>query len=298
MSKKINLIQAALLMIGALIISVGSISLHKAFQQEPLPQAIKSPSINRPFDFAGEEIPMNNQDVLDRLDRELIMNTYLHGSTLLNLKLAARHYPMIEPILKEQGIPDDFKYLVPVESNFTNATSPAGAKGFWQFMAPTARELGLQVNEKVDERYNVELSTRAACKFIKQLYNRFGNWTLAAAAYNGGSARIVKELKAQKVTSFYDMYLNAETSKYIFRILAIKEVMSDPASFGYNIDQVNLYKPVIATRTIEVDTAIADLTSFAIENGTTYKMLRYLNPWITARDLPASAGKSYKILLP
>jgi len=298
MDKSFSLKTTLLLILGASVISIGSISIHHAFQQEPLPQAIKSPSINRPFDFAGELIPMNNQDVLDRLDRELIMNTYLHGSTLLNLKLAARHYPMIEAILKEQGVPDDFKYLVPVESNFTNATSPAGAKGFWQFMAPTARELGLEVNEKVDERYNVELATRAACKFINQLYARFGNWTLAAAAYNGGSARIVKELKAQKVTSFYDMYLNAETSKYIFRILAIKEVMSDPASFGYDLDKLSLYKPVNESRVIEVDSTIVDLTSFAISNGTTYKMLRYLNPWITDRDLPVSGGKKYRFVLP
>lgn len=298
MELTIRLKYVILLVIGAGIVSVGSITIHKAFEQEPLPQAIKSPSLNRPFDFAGELIPMDNQDVLDRLDRELIMNTYLHGSTLLNLKLASRHFPMIEEVLKEEGIPDDFKYLVPVESNFTNATSPAGAKGFWQLMTPTARELGLVVNEKVDERFNVELSTRAACRYIKSLYGRFGNWTLAAAAYNGGGARIDREMKAQRVNNFYDMYLNPETSKYIFRILAIKEVMSDPASFGYDLDQVNMYKPVTVSRKVEIDKAIPDLTAFAIENGTTYRMLRYLNPWIIDRDLPAVSGKKFVLLLP
>ncbi|MBK7740324.1 MAG: lytic transglycosylase domain-containing protein [Saprospiraceae bacterium] len=241
-----------LYLMGVALISIASITLHDAFEQEPLPQAIKSPSINRPFDFAGELVPVANQDVRDRLDKELVMNTYLHGSTLLNLKMAGRYFPLIERILMEENIPDDFKYLVPVESNFSNATSPAGAKGFWQLMPSTAKELGLIVNDKIDERYNVELATRAACKFIKTLYNRFGNWTLVAAAYNGGGGRIDRELKAQKVNNFYDLYLNPETSKYIFRILAIKEVMSSPSNFGYDIDQVELYKPLTTTRQIEV----------------------------------------------
>lgn len=282
---------------GVALISIASITLHDAFEQEPLPQAIKSPSINRPFDFAGELVPVANQDVRDRLDKELVMNTYLHGSTLLNLKMAGRYFPLIERILMEENIPDDFKYLVPVESNFSNATSPAGAKGFWQLMPSTAKELGLIVNDKIDERYNVELATRAACKFIKTMYNRFGNWTLVAAAYNGGGGRIDRELKAQKVNNFYDLYLNPETSKYIFRILAIKEVMSSPSNFGYDIDQVELYKPLTTTRQIEVTGAIPDLTAFAIENGSTYRMLRYLNPWIIDRDLPAT-GKKLIILLP
>lgn len=286
-----------LYLMGVALISIASITLHDAFEQEPLPQAIKSPSINRPFDFAGELVPVANQDVRDRLDKELVMNTYLHGSTLLNLKMAGRYFPLIERILMEENIPDDFKYLVPVESNFSNATSPAGAKGFWQLMPSTAKELGLIVNDKIDERYNVELATRAACKFIKTLYNRFGNWTLVAAAYNGGGGRIDRELKAQKVNNFYDLYLNPETSKYIFRILAIKELMSSPSNFGYDIDQVELYKPLTTTRQIEVTEAIPDLTAFAIENGSTYRMLRYLNPWIIDRDLPAT-GKKLIILLP
>lgn len=286
-----------LYLMGVALISIASITLHDAFEQEPLPQAIKSPSINRPFDFAGELVPVTNQDVRDRLDKELVMNTYLHGFTLLNLKMAGRYFPLIERILMEENIPDDFKYLVPVESNFSNATSPAGAKGFWQLMPSTAKELGLIVNDKIDERYNVELATRAACKFIKTLYNRFGNWTLVAAAYNGGGGRIDRELKAQKVNNFYDLYLNPETSKYIFRILAIKELMSSPSNFGYDIDQVELYKPLTTTRQIEVTEAIPDLTAFAIENGSTYRMLRYLNPWIIDRDLPAT-GKKLIILLP
>ncbi len=285
-----------LYLMGVALISIASITLHDAFEQEPLPQAIKSPSINRPFDFAGELVPVANQDVRDRLDKELVMNTYLHGSTLLNLKMAGRYFPLIERILMEENIPDDFKYLVPVESNFSNATSPAGAKGFWQLMPSTAKELGLIVNDKIDERYNVELATRAACKFIKTLYNRFGNWTLVAAAYNGGGGRIDRELKAQKVNNFYDLYLNPETSKYIFRILAIKELMSSPSNFGYDIDQVELYKPLTTTRQIEVTEAIPDLTAFAIENGSTYRMLRYLNPWIIDRDLPATGKKLIRFL--
>ena len=293
-----NFIKYSLFFAAMVVTSMASISLHEAYQQEPLPQEIESPSIDRPFDFAGEELPMGNQDVSDRLDRELIKNTYLHSSTILNLKLAARHFPLIESILKESGIPDDFKFLVPVESNFTNATSPAGAKGFWQLMPGTARELGLIVNDKVDERYNVELATRAACKFIKDQYEYFGNWTLVAAAYNGGRARMSRELKAQRVNSFYDLYLNKETSYYIFRILAIKAVMSHPENFGYHISKTDLYQPIKTSRTIEVDTTISDLTAFALENKTTYQMLRYLNPWIIDRDLPAIKGKTFTICLP
>ncbi|MCO6462274.1 MAG: lytic transglycosylase domain-containing protein [Saprospiraceae bacterium] len=279
-------------------ISYASITIHEAFRQEPLPQKIKAPSINRPFDFAGEPVPMGNRDVLDRLDFELIKNTYLHRTTLINLKSAGRYFPLIEKILKEEGIPEDFKYLVPVESNFSNATSSAGAKGFWQIMSGTARELGLVVTDKVDERYNVELATRAACKFIKDQYEHFGSWTLVAAAYNGGGTRISRELKAQNVSNFYDLYLNPETSKYIFRILAVKEIMSYPEDFGYEISPAELYQPLKTSQQFEVDTAITNLTSFAQSHGSTYQMLRYLNPWITDRDLPKVKGKKFIIRLP
>ena len=179
-----------------------------------------------------------------------------------------------------------------------NAISPSGAKGFWQFMTPTAKELGLQITEKIDERYNAEKATKAACKHINSLYRTFGNWTLAAAAYNGGSGRILREMKSQRINNFYDMYLNSETSRYVFRILAIKEVMRDPGTFGYDIDMANLYKPVIASKILNIDSAITDLTRFAIDNGTTYRMLRYMNPWLIDRDLPATRGKSYQILIP
>lgn len=279
------------------LVSFAGISIHQAFQIDSLPQIIKAPDLDQPFNFAGEAIPRANQDVIDRLDRELITNAYLHGSTILNIKLAARHFPLIEKILHEKGIPIDFKYLVPVESNFTNATSPSGAKGFWQFMAPTARALGLEVNDKVDERFHLEKATYAACAHIKDLYRQFGSWTLAAAAYNGGGERISRELKAQKVDNFYDLYLNSETSKYVFRILAIKAILNDPQKYGFDLDNKNLYKPLQNIHQIQIDTSINDLPAFARSQGTTYRMLRYLNPWLIDRSLPVK-GKSYTLNIP
>lgn len=279
-------------------ISYGSITLHDSFKQEPLPQMIKSPSLNKPFYFAGEEIPRANQEILDRLDRELVLNTYLHSSTMLNLKLAARHFPKIEKILKEEGIPDDFKYLVPVESNFSNAVSPAGARGFWQFMSATANDYKLEVNSKVDERYHIEKSTYAAAKFLKDLHRQFDNWTLVAAAYNGGGGRIARELEAQKVTNFYDLYLNAETTRYIFRILAIKEIMSNPELFGFDLANDDLYAPYTNMKEVQVTSTIPDLVAYAQAQGTTYRLLRYYNPWIIDRDLPVKPGKTYTLFLP
>ncbi|HQW12836.1 MAG TPA: lytic transglycosylase domain-containing protein [Saprospiraceae bacterium] len=279
------------------VLSLAALNIHQAYKMAALPQLIKAPDLNRPFSFAGEEIPRSNPDVLDRLDKELVMNAYLHGTILMNLKLAGRYLPLIERILKNQRIPDDFKYLVPVESNFSNAVSPAGAKGFWQFMAPTARQLGLEVNDKVDERFNVEKSTYAACAHIQSLYNILGSWTLAAAAYNGGDGRIRRELKSQDVSNFYDLYLNPETSKYIFRILAIKEILNNPEGFGFSLDENLKYQPFEDLRKVQVDSTIQDLAAFAKDQGTTYRMLRYLNPWLIDRDLPVK-GKTYEILLP
>ena len=288
-----NLIWVIMLAIG----SIAGVTIHQAFITDTLPQLILAPDLNQPFTFAGEPIPHSNQDVFDRLDRELVTNAYLHGSTILNIKLAARHLPMIEKVLKAQGIPDDFKYLVPVESNFTNATSPSGAKGFWQFMTPTARELGLEVNDKVDERYHIEKATYAACAHIRDLYRQFGSWTLAAAAYNGGGGRIKRELEAQQVDNFYDLYLNPETSKYVFRILAIKAIMNDPQKYGFDLDRRSLYKPLENLVEVKVTSTISDLPAYARSHGTTYRMLRYLNPWLIDRSLPVN-GKTYTLLLP
>lgn len=263
-----------------------------------LPQMIAAPELKTSYYFAGEEVPMDNPDVSDRFDRELVINSYLHSTTILNLKYASRFFPMIESVLEKYNIPADFKYLVPVESNFRNAVSPAGAKGPWQFMTGTARELGLEISDCVDERYDMEKATVAACKHIQSLYDRLGNWTLVAAAYNGGGARIKRELEAQKVKDFYDLYLNSETSRYVFRVLALKEIMTHPQKYGYDLSPSTLYGPLENVQEVQVDSTISNLPDWAIAQGTTYQMIRYLNPWIIDRHLPVKQGTSYIIKIP
>lgn len=277
---------------------VAGIKVHQAIDVDPLPQVIQTPDLNKPFDFAGEPIPHNNNDVLERLDREIVSNSYLHGSTIMNLKLSARYFPMITKILEAEGIPDDFKYLVPVESEFRNATSPAGAKGIWQIMASTAKDLGLEVNQYVDERFHPEKATLAACKHIKWLYNQLGSWTLVAAAYNGGGGRIKKELANQQVQSFYDLWLNAETSRYVFRILAFKDIMEHPGVYGFQMNPKDLYQPLNNLSKVTVDQSIPDLVQFAKEHGTTYRDIRLHNPWILGETLPVTPNKSYQIVFP
>lgn len=195
--------------------------------------------LNREFSFAGEAIPSNNFDARERLDRELLINSYLQASTLLNIKHANRYFPIIEPILARNGIPDDFKYLSVAESNLRMATSSAGAKGIWQFIEASAEGFGLEVNSEVDERFNVEKSTEAACQFLKHLKEKYGSWTLAAAAYNNGPAIITRKLEEQQVDNYYDLNLNEETSRYVFRIIAIKEIMKDPSVLVIISDRKN-----------------------------------------------------------
>jgi membrane-bound lytic murein transglycosylase D len=249
------------------------------------------------IDFAGENVPLNISDVKERLDRELLVNANLHSSTLLIMKRANRVFPIIEPILKQYAVPDDFKYLAVIESNLTNAVSPAGARGIWQFMPQTAKEKGMEVTETVDERYHLEKATEAACKYLIEAKNKFGNWTLAAASYNGGVAGVNKQIDNQKVPSYYDLLLNEETSRYVFRILALKEIMKNPEKFAFNLSPSELYQN-IPTKKVEVTSSIADLAQFAKDQGINYKILKIHNAWLRDTKLDNPSGKTYYFDIP
>lgn len=249
------------------------------------------------IDFAGEAAPLTIVDVRERLDREMIINTNLHSSTTLIFKRASRAFPVIEPILKKYGVPDDFKYLAVIESGLVNAVSPAGARGVWQFMPETAKEKGMEVNDFVDERYDLEKSTEAACRYLLEAKNKFGNWTLAAASYNGGMFGINRQLENQQVTDYYDVLLTEETSRYVFRILALKEIMQNPAKYGFDIPKDQLYYP-IEIKKIEIDTPIANLSSFAKGMGINYKILKLHNPWLRDKKLDNKSNKKYILEIP
>ena len=248
-------------------------------------------------DFCGEQTPLDIVDVRERFDRELLINANMHSSTLLIIKRANRAFPIIEPILKKYDIPDDFKYLAVIESALLNATSPAGAKGVWQFMPETAREKGLEVSETVDERYHLEKSTEAACKYLLNAKAKFGSWTLAAASYNGGMQGISKQTEFQKVDNYYDLLLVEETSRYVFRILALKEIMKAPQDFGFDIQSTDLYNP-IDIKKIEIDSTINDLAVFAKNQNINYKTLKFHNPWLRDKKLSNPTRKKYVIDLP
>ncbi|MGB3591306.1 MAG: lytic transglycosylase domain-containing protein [Nonlabens sp.] len=249
------------------------------------------------LNFAGEDVPVQNPDILERADREFLVNTYWQSNGILLIKRAAKYFPIIEPILKEEGIPDDFKYLAVIESGLQNVTSPAGARGFWQIMRTTGKELGLEVNDNVDERYNLELATRAACKYLKQSKERFGSWTLSAAAYNAGNAGIDSQLERQAVDSYYDLLLGEETGRYMFRIIAIKEILKNPKNFGFNVKPEHLYKS-IPTTTLEVDYEVEDFSAFAKANNINYKILKIHNPWLREAHLNNKSRKKYLIEIP
>ena len=263
-----------------------------------IPQVIKAVDLSKPFDFAGESLPMDNFDVAERLDRELLVNTYWHSNTILNIKNAYKYFPVIERILKKNGIPEDFKYLAVAESSLRNEVSPAGARGIWQFMNGTAEQYGLETNREVDERYHLEKSTQAACELLKDYYRRLNSWTLTAAAYNAGLSRISREMEEQRAETYFDLNLNAETSRYVFRLVAIKEILSRPQDFGFYLDTDERYPPLEDYRVVEVDTAIDNLGDFAREQGTSYRMLKVYNPWLMDSKLPNRSGKTYEIKIP
>ena len=216
---------------------------------------------------------------------------------MLLLKRAARFFPVIEPILKQNNIPDDFKYVALIESGLMNVVSPSNAAGFWQFLDATGKQYGLEVTEEVDERYHLEKATVAACKYFQSSYNKYRNWTLAAASYNAGAGRISRETERQRVNDFYSLYLNQETSRYIFRVLALKLIYEDPTRYGFYVRNRDLYPP-IPTRTIDVNTSITDLVSFSLENKVNYRILKEFNPWLRSDKLTVKPGMNYQIKLP
>ncbi len=258
---------------------------------------IYSPKIPDTLSFAGESVPLDIYYVREGLDRELIVNTFGHTNTLLYFKRAHRFFPIIEPILKKNGVPSDFKYLCVIESGLTNATSPAKAQGFWQFIKTTGQKYGLEVTDEVDMRNNLEAATEAACKYLKSLHNQFGNWTDAAAAYNCGEAGLSKNMQKQSCQSYYDTRLNNETTRYVYRILAVKQIMQHPQDYGFFLRSSDLY-PSITTRTSTLKGQNIDLYSFAKENGVSYKMLKELNPWLLSDKLVNKQNKSYQVKLP
>lgn len=249
------------------------------------------------LDFSGEAMPLNNPDILERMDRELLVNTYWQSNGLLMFKRANKYFPVIEPILAKNEIPDDFKYLAVIESGLTNAVSPANARGFWQIMKATGKENGLEINTNVDERYHLEKATEAACKYLLEAKEKFGTWTLAAAAYNAGITGISKRLNSQSVTNYYDLLLGEETGRYIFRIVALKEILNNPDKYGFNFRYKDLYNS-IPTYTVSVDTVVTDFVAFSKQFGINYKILKLHNPWLREAHLNNKSRKEYLIEIP
>ncbi len=252
---------------------------------------------NLKMDFSGEEVPTFMADVQERLDKEMITNMNYHTNTTLVIKRANKVFPIIEPILAKYGVPDDFKYLAVIESSLVNAVSPAGARGVWQFMPATAKEKGMEVSDEVDERYHLEKSTEAACKYLLVAKEKFGSWTLAAASYNGGMNGISKKMEEQQVDNYYDLLLTEETSRYVFRILALKEIMKNSDKYGFRIPNEALYY-AIPTKKIVIDSSITDLAKFAKTQGVNYKILKIHNPWLRDKKLTVTTGKKYEIEIP
>jgi len=267
--------------------------------QNNFPQGYKiiSPKVPEELYFCGERVPLENFEVYERIDRELIVNTYFHSATILSIKKAARWFPVVEPILEKNGIPEDFKYLMVAESGIANAVSPAGATGYWQFMKETGIKYGLEINEEVDERYDVEKATEAACRYLNDAFILFGSWTMAAASYNMGTDGVQKQIERQKATNYYNLVLNEETSRYIARILAIKEIMNNPAKYGFDIREEDLYNR-LPYEEIEIHRSVENLPDFAAELGINYKILKLYNPWLRDNVLKNKNMKTYKIKIP
>ena len=280
-------------------ISMGSNDVEKVIESRPVVSSMTlSPDVPSSVPFCGKLIDITRYDMREAYDRELSSFTYFHSTTMLLIKRANRYFPVIEPILKANGIPDDFKYLMVIESNLNSiARSPAGAAGLWQFMPTTGREFGLEVNENVDERYHIEKATVAACKYFKQAYAKYGDWIAVSAAYNAGQARISSQLEKQLASHAMDLWLVEETSRYMFRILAAKEIFNNPQRYGFLLKREHLYPP-IPYKKVTVSTSINDLNDYAKSQGITYAQLRDANPWLRDTSLRNKTGKTYTLYIP
>lgn len=291
--KKAGVIASVVLVSGILINAVSGNTTGKV-NEEKVATGFYYPAA---IDFAGEATPLDVADVKERFDRELLVNANLHATTQIIIKRANRAFTVIEPILKKNGVPDDFKYLAVAESGLMNAVSPAGARGVWQFMPETGKQYGLEINDLVDERYHLEKSTEAACKYLLNAKEKLGSWTLAAASYNAGLAGVNRQLTFQGVDNYYDLLLNDETSRYVFRILALKQVMKEPAKYNFHLLEEDMY-PVLPVKNVTITSSVPDLAVFAKEQGINYKILKIHNPWLRDRKLNVASGTEYSIEIP
>ena len=300
MKNKNHILIVTLLLFSAILL-VGSSFLqpNSAFKSYGLsdPSKVFALDIAEAYSFAGETVTLDEHDLRERMDKELLVNTYWQSNTMLMIKRSNKYFPTIERILKEEGVPDDFKYLAVIESGLENVNSPVGAKGFWQIMKTTGREMGLEVNSNVDERYHIENATRVACTYLKKAKKKLGSWTLAAASYNRGITGINRLLEKQQAETYYDLLLNSETRRYVFRILAMKEILSNPTRYGFVFEVQDLYTK-IPVYTVEVDTAISNIARFAKTMGINYKQMKIHNPWLLQNHLNNKSRKLYHIKLP
>lgn len=265
-----------------------TIRIQNPIYQVPIPKNLN---------FAGEMVPVHLFDVRESIDRELQVNTYWHSQTVLLLKRANRYFPIIEPILKEKGVPDDFKYLAVAESALTQAVSPSQAVGFWQILEGTGKELKLEIDEEIDERYHIEKSTRAACDFLIKSYKHYGNWTMAAASYNFGRNGIKRQIERQNNNDYYDMVLGEETGRYVFRIVALKVIFENPEQYGFYLLPTDLYPPLKYFE-VQIDSSVTSFAQFAEHYNTSYKMLKLLNPWLRESYLTNKNKSNYIIKIP
>nr|WP_299343667.1 lytic transglycosylase domain-containing protein [Allomuricauda sp.] len=303
--KNILALIGLVVVVGSLIFAVQSTPKNQDIKERgPSPDKnvsngylISAIDIPENLNFAGEPVPLEDPEIMERVDREFLVNTYWQSNALLLMKRAHKYFPIIEPILAKNGIPDDFKYLAVAESGLQNAVSPAGAKGFWQIMKGTGKEYGLEINENVDERYHLEKATEVACRYLKKWKDRFGNWTLTAAAYNAGPSGIRKYMRIQKADDYYDLLLGEETGRYVFRIMAIKEIVSNPEKYGFQVQKDDFYNAV-PTFSVEVDSSVTSWADFAHLYEINYKILKRHNPWLREPHLNNSSGKKYIIEIP
>jgi len=269
------------------------------FTELPQGNTINAAAIKLPakMSFAGEPVPLTIADVRERLDREMHINAYWHTNTIFLLKRANRWLPQISKILKEEGIPDDFKYMPAIEGAFKNDISPKAAVGFWQFRKDAAKEFGLEVNRQVDERYDPLKSTKAACKYLTKAYDKFGNWTLVAASFNRGRAGIIRAMDKQEIDNYYDLMLNEETSRYVFRILAAKEVIEHPKRYGFEVEESQLYN-IEPVKYIKITSSVDNWVDWSKAQGINLKLLKRHNPWIQSDNLTVSRGNEYLVAIP
>jgi hypothetical protein len=276
------------------LVCISSLTAQSVPGRDALKQNVSVPPIPAEATFCGEKVPLEYFDVRESLCRELNSLSYWHSSMIYTIQLAGRYMDVIESLLKRYGVPGDMKYLCVAESNLQNVVSPARAAGFWQFLPGTAKEFGLQITAEVDERYNLEKATKAACEYLKIAYSKFGNWTLAAASYNVGMAHIANQVESQKQKSYYDLQLNQETIRYVYRAVAYKLVMTEPEKYGFCISPKSIYEPLVYK---EIDvTGPVDWIAFSEKHGTNYKVLKIFNPWIISTKL--STTRTYKVKIP